>query len=186
MSCDKPELTLHESGEPIVSFIVHGQPKPYGSKVGFRTGKVCHNCRKRSGFISIVNQDDKKLKAWQTAVKMAAKKAWGEKIAIDYTALVVDITFHFKRPLAHFIGGKTGRLRTGAPRWKIDPPDTDKLIRATWDAMTGIIYRDDSILIPGYCPKLYASESSAHIKIYNAEDYQPANLRLNLKEECYA
>lgn len=54
----------------------------------------------------------------------------------------MHVTFKFARPKAHF--RTNGEIKESAPFYVTKKPDLDKLVRALGDALTGVIYHDDS------------------------------------------
>lgn len=87
------------------------------------------------------------LKAWDTAVREAALTAVGFASAPPFvaTALALAIEFRLARPGSHWGTGKhAGQLKPSAPLWPMGKPDSSKLLRATEDSLTGIVWDDDS------------------------------------------
>ena len=98
-------------------------------------------------------------KTWDQNVRAAAKAA---ALAAGYdlttpafveTPLCVIVNFRLKRPAGHW--NKAG-LKEGAPTVPSTKPDIDKLARQILDAMTGIVYDDDSRISELWLKKLYA------------------------------
>ena len=107
---------------------VVGIPAPQGSK------KSIGNNR----FV----ETSKKLPAWRKAVKEAAEKV-ADKPFTD--AVKVDVVFYMPRP-------KT----VTRPR-PIVPPDVDKLLRSTFDALTQAgVWSDDALVCKGSWDEVYA------------------------------
>jgi Holliday junction resolvase RusA-like endonuclease len=81
-----------------------------------------------------------RLKAWQERVALKVAESRGSRPPLEGpVAIVAD--FCFGRPPSHSL--KSGRLRKGAP---LAPgrPDLDKLVRGLLDALTGVLFKDDS------------------------------------------
>lgn len=57
----------------------------------------------------------------------------------------MDLTFTFERPKSHV--KRNGDLRSGYSEYHVQRPDVDKLCRAILDALTGVVYHDDSQVI---------------------------------------
>jgi len=128
----------------MIVFDVLGTPAPKGSgRAMLIAGRARHV---PSG--STANQ--RALKAWDVAVREAAADAIGPvgpTAAPPYVAtpLVLAITFRMARPAGHWGTGRhAGRLRPSAPSHPISAPDSSKLVRATEDSLTGIVWDDDS------------------------------------------
>lgn len=70
------------------------------------------------------------------------------------TAVGICCKFYFLRPRS---------IRGGSP-YKIAKPDIDKLMRGVFDALTGIVYRDDSQICVAEAHKLFC-ESNERVEI---------------------
>ena len=103
-------------------FTVNAKPAPQGSKKHVGGGRMV--------------EMSKNLPAWRTAVAAAAKAAWPYDSPID-SAVGVVVEFRLQRPKK----SKFGDYPAG-------PPDTDKLCRATGDALeaAGIVTNDSRIV----------------------------------------
>lgn len=107
---------------------VFGVPAPQGSK-------------KSVGGNRFV-ETSKKLPAWRKAVKDAALEVLGEKFT---DAVRVDVVFYMPRPKT------VSRLRPTVP------PDVDKLLRSTFDALTQAgVWSDDALVCQGSWDQVYA------------------------------
>jgi|SRR5579875_860519 len=113
---------------------VLGIPRPGGGKIaGFnkRTGK------------SFVRPDNPNTAVWRSDVQAAAIQQYKGPLLAG--AISMAYTFRFPRPKNHFRRGKNSHLmREDAPVWHTGTPDLTKIIRSTEDALTGIVWRDDS------------------------------------------
>jgi len=94
------------------------------------------------------------LKPWRTAISTAAKRLtpsdWHTKMGVSLT-----ITFILARPKSHF--RSNGKLKDTAPRLCLGRiGDLDKLVRAVFDALTGIAYDDDSQVFDLHAERRYA------------------------------
>lgn len=119
--------------KPIV-FYVADTPKPGGSKKGFTNPKT--------GRVVIVD-DCAGNKGWRLSVQVAAKQAYDGPLLVD--ALKVLFTFFVQHPKGHYGTGKNAStLKASAPRYPTTKPDVLKLARSTEDALTGVIWMDDS------------------------------------------
>jgi len=109
-----------------ISFNVQGiRPAPQGSK-------------RHLGGRRMVEQSVN-LKPWREAVRQEALKT-GKPMAMG--AVFVDLAFRFARPKGHY--NAKGELKQSAPMRVITKPDLDKLQRSTLDALTGVLFKDDS------------------------------------------
>jgi Holliday junction resolvase RusA-like endonuclease len=132
-----------------ISFVVHGTPRPQGSKkfVGF--GK--------SGHGKLIDAS-KQLKPWRNLVGQVAANAFGDQ-PLFTGAIELILDFHFARPKSHYRTGRNAHiLKNNAPKYHTKKPDFDKLTRAIADALTAIIYRDDSQVFGGHIIKQYAPD----------------------------
>lgn len=126
--------TLASAG---LSFIVHGTPRPQGSKRLLRnpyTGKVA------------MVESSRQLGPWRDSVVAAARGAMGDLTEPLQGPVRLSVVCSFARPKSHYRAGKNAHLlRDGAPRAHTGKPDMSKLVRAVEDALTdaGVI-RDDA------------------------------------------
>jgi crossover junction endodeoxyribonuclease RusA len=135
-----PETWEDTITEPLHAEVI-GMPVPQGSK------RVVH------GHLIDVNHD--KLRDWRRLV--------GEQAATEERffqgPIMVDLAFYLPRPKGHFgTGRNAGVLKPSAPRYPESKPDIDKLVRACLDAMTGMVFRDDSQVAMLVARKLYADD----------------------------
>jgi Holliday junction resolvase RusA-like endonuclease len=135
----------------LLSFWVPGIPAPGGSKKTIRS--------KRTGAISVI--DDAMGNAeWRRAVRAVARENMkGRKIA--HGPLVLMVSFYMPRPDSHYIGGRRGNgLKPDAATQHITKPDALKLMRSTEDAMTRVVWVDDSQVVRQVAAKYYVDEPS--------------------------
>jgi Holliday junction resolvase RusA-like endonuclease len=119
----------------MIMFFVRDTPRPGGSKRAFHS----------KGKTWIVDAN-KNTKTWRESVRQAALKAYKGKPLKE--ALEVTHEFFFRRPSSHYGTGKNqNQLKLSAPKYHTKKPDLTKLIRSTEDALTGIIWVDDSQVI---------------------------------------
>jgi len=125
-----------------VTFTVPGIAAPQGSKTKTRFG---------------MREDNPRTKPWRATVAAYADEAMEgrEKLA---GPLELCVTFYFPRPNSHYGTGKNAdRLKSSAPHWHTSKPDTDKLVRAIGDSLTGRVCRDDSQISSLKIKKLYGA-----------------------------
>jgi hypothetical protein len=137
-----------------LSFFVEGTPQTAGSKRGFAhptTGRV------------IITEDSKgdtgkRKRAWREDVREAARRAIAEGDSSgglgpewDWPTdapLAVTFTFYRRRPKGHHGSGRNaGVVKDSAPRHPTTRPDVLKLARAAEDALTGIVWHDDAVIV---------------------------------------
>jgi Holliday junction resolvase RusA-like endonuclease len=136
-----------------LSFFVPGIPRPGGSKKAIWRPGMRH--------ASVVDAGGEHTKNWRGVVALSARAAHrGPPLE---GPLLVKVTFYMPRPKGHF--GKRG-LKPKAPPHHVFKPDATKLWRSTEDAMSSIVWRDDSQIIHQYIHKEYTSEKcGAHIEV---------------------
>ena len=107
------------------SILVLGTPVPQGSAKAFVRGKH-----------AVVTHDNAATEPWRDSVKNAARAKVGPEIYYLRPA-AVHLAVEFVMP-----------RRASAPKRSTPPhtrrPDLDKLLRALGDALTGVVYEDDS------------------------------------------
>jgi Holliday junction resolvase RusA-like endonuclease len=139
--------------EPL-TFTVHGKPQPAGSK------KVVPAGGKRGGR-PIVVDDAKRSRPWKQDVAAAAREAFGERPLID-SPIELELAFYVSRPKGHY--GARG-LRPSAPAWPTVRPDVLKLARAVEDALTGQVWRDDSLVVHELLVKRYGEPERVEVTV---------------------
>lgn len=137
----------------FVEFTVLGKPITQGSKQAFVRGG-------RAYIVDVSNKKTKtlpsrRLDKWRDKVAAAGRLAmkadppWEGPIRLD-------LEFVLTRPEGHYT--KVGqRLRKGASIEHVSKPDRGKLARAVEDALSGVVYRDDSQITCGEPTKRYAA-----------------------------
>lgn len=134
-----------------LSFFVPGHPAPGGSKTFFpvwtNNGKtlaiVMRNGRPWP-VIRVVDDAGKGNKEWKKIVSSYAMLFM--KGASPFTDPVkCEMIFYLRRPQSHYRTGKFAHmLRDDAPEFHTTKPDALKFARSTEDAMTDIVWNDDS------------------------------------------
>jgi Holliday junction resolvase RusA-like endonuclease len=155
----------------MISFVVHGNPQPAGSKRGFVIkGKGAAKDR------VVVTDAAKNSRPWKSDVAAAAADAMRAPIlsedgtrqigsqngALLEGPLAVVFVFYVPRPKGHF--GKKG-LRPAAPAHPAVRPDVLKLARAVEDACTGIVWRDDAQIVHETIVKGYGEPARVEVKV---------------------
>jgi crossover junction endodeoxyribonuclease RusA len=120
-----------------VTFAVVGTPEPKGSMRAFvRGGRA------------VLTSDNPDLKRWQAAVRASAQRAMTMAGGCHSTvAASVTLDFRLPRP-------KALPKRRETPHVK--RPDVDKLARGVLDALTGVVWADDSQVAALRATKRYA------------------------------
>jgi len=91
----------------------------------------------------MMDASGEKGKTWRSDVKDAARKVY---CGLPTTSpVIISMEFVMERPKCHFGSGKNSSvLKSSSPTCHIYKPDVLKLSRAVEDALTGIIWKDDS------------------------------------------
>jgi crossover junction endodeoxyribonuclease RusA len=119
-----------------VTFAVVGTPEPKGSMRAFvRGGRA------------VLTSDNPNLKRWQRTVMTEAMRVSTAATQILSGSVAVELTFRLPRP-------KALPKRRETPHVK--RPDVDKLARGVLDALTGVVWADDSQVAALRATKRYA------------------------------
>ena len=117
---------------------IDGDPAPKGSYTRLATGYVFNGRNKKA---------TQKYDAWKQAVADAAQIAVAGNVNYPTCeACEVDVMFRLAR-------GKTVKRIMHTV-----PPDVDKLARAMFDPLTGIVWADDSQVVSLHAAKRYARD----------------------------
>lgn len=128
---------------------IHGVPTTQGSKRAF--------VNPNTGRAVMREQTGDKLANWRADVRSAAlqymidrQEEAGHAWRPIEGAVVVSATFRFERPASHFGSGRNAQLlKPSAPAFPIgrNSGDTEKLLRAVFDAITSAgLWVDDCIV----------------------------------------
>jgi len=120
----------------VIEFFVHGDARPQGSTRAYIPAGWKH---------AIITSTSKGLKEWRRLVadvaqRQAPQELWEGPIEIE-------LNFGMPRP-------KSAPKRVVYP---ITRPDIDKLARAILDALTKVIYKDDSQIVGLFVTKDYST-----------------------------
>lgn len=135
-------------------FFAMGHPRPGGSKKAFPLWRGKGSNRQ---FIRtlVTDASGPKGKQWREVVAWEAKQAMAGREPMA-GPLEVEFTFLMPRPKSHML---RGRVRNGAPWYPIGKPDALKLARSVEDALTGIVWWDDSQVVCEHIDKRYANDN---------------------------
>jgi crossover junction endodeoxyribonuclease RusA len=90
-----------------------------------------------------------------------------------FEPVLIALTFKLHRPLSHYGSGKNARLvKPSAPKHPAKVPDIDKLTRAVLDALTSIVWVDDSQVVRLTASKVYVDrwqEEGVHLDVSTYE-----------------
>jgi Holliday junction resolvase RusA-like endonuclease len=143
------------SNHPL-TFCVLGLPRPAGSKRAFTIRKN----GLPTGRIAVVD-DCKESRDWKnTVAREAAATMQDESRQMLIGPVCMSAIFYVPRPKGHYRTGKrASELRPSAPEHPTTKPDLLKLTRAVEDALTGVVWRDDSQVVEHRLEKRYGSPS---------------------------
>ncbi len=146
----------------MITFFVPGVPVPKGSAKGFYN--------KHLGRVMIVQTNADKQKPWASMIAVYAQQAMqnyeGQYKGMFVGPVSLACTFQMPRPKAH---SNSKGLKPNAPSHHTSKPDLDKLLRCILDALTAVVYEDDSQVAFVNCAKLYASRPGVTITVKLAE-----------------
>jgi Holliday junction resolvase RusA-like endonuclease len=137
---------------------VGGIPKPAGSKR--YVGKTKANK-------PIIIEDNPGTVDWKKEVKqVAASKMRELDLPVYRNSIQVSMTFIQVRPKSHYgTGRRAGILKGSAPRCPIVKPDLTKLVRGTEDALKGIVWYDDCLVVRQINEKIYGEHPGVVITV---------------------
>lgn len=128
---------------------VYGEPKPQGSMRSFRHAKT--------GAV-ITTGDNPGTKPWKQQVAQVALSMNLPQFE-PHVPVYMAMNFYFSRPKS--VSAKKRPAMT-------TKPDGDKLVRAIFDALKGIVIHDDSQVIEHHCRKHYGGPPRVEIRIQAA------------------
>jgi Holliday junction resolvase RusA-like endonuclease len=135
----------------FVTAVVRGVPAPKGS------GRAIMRGRFAVMVASTSNKNRTDQRSWDAAVRDAMTEQLGcdrkEPLFRD-RALHLTVTFMMPRPSGHW--SAKGGVKPSAPAHPAKKPDLDKLLRCTCDALTGLVYDDDSRVVQTSALKSWA------------------------------
>lgn len=138
----------------MISFTVPGTPRPQGSTRSFK--------HSMTGAVITAHQGEETLKPWRSDVKVAAIGAWERSPTMRAVQLKLAFTFGFLRTFRR----KNGQLKDWAMNEQhTKRPDLDKLQRAVLDALTGVVYLDDSQVVDVHATKRYGDAPGLDVEI---------------------
>lgn len=161
----------------VISITVLGKPEPRGSKIAVplydqipgpdgtplinpKNGKPYQTPRLNDSGrpMSFMRDDNSASGPWMKRVAAAAKRAMGARRPI-LEPVLLTLDFYLERPLYHFgTGRNAGTLKDRhRNQHHIVRPDRLKLARAIEDALTEIVYGDDSQTVDGPVRKHYVT-----------------------------
>lgn len=136
-------------------------PGPVRSALVFHVDGVAQPKGSAKAFVvkdrAVVTNDNPKTRPWAALVRDAAQQAAGATIACPRgVPVVLGLSFVLPRPVS-----LPKRVQAHTKK-----PDVDKLTRAVLDALTGVVWQDDSQVVDVSATKRYAvGDERAHVSI---------------------
>lgn len=158
----------------VITFRVYGTPKPGGSKRSFVPGIKPGMRWDPKRHRPVVVEDCKGNPAWRESVREAALAVAPKELLEG--PLLLTVRFLMTRPKYHYrTTKKTGtQLRDDAPNYHTTKPDRTKLLRSTEDALTGVLWRDDTQVVDGPTSKVYTEgRPGAEITVQRISNQRP-------------
>jgi Holliday junction resolvase RusA-like endonuclease len=153
-----------------VSFTVYGTARPKGSHQPF-----LHRITKQI----IMKPASAGLRAWEAGVREEAQKLAAQGVFFQHAVRVI-VTFTFARPTS--VSVKKRAYMTVAP-------DLDKLARAIFDPLTGVLWKDDSFVTELLARKVYGASDEPSRAVITISELAPqcaAQPLLATQEDLYA
>ncbi len=118
----------------MIDIFVPGTPVPKGSAKAFVV--------KGRAIVMQDNRDSQK--PWASSISYTAMQAMKFEKPVS-GPVSISLTFYMPRPKGHYGSGKNSDLvKDSAPQHHVTKPDLDKLVRCVKDALTGVVWNDDS------------------------------------------
>ena len=159
-----------EVTETLLEITVFGHAEPAGSKTSYVLKRKDGSPITRPDGSVIVNTADanRKAKGWKQNVAQVVGAEWLAQGKQPLEGpLALSVTVFRPRPKGHFgTGRNAGKLKD----WAVDEfpttkPDVLKLSRAIEDALTGIVWRDDSQITDEVLFKRYGEPERVVIRV---------------------
>lgn len=141
----------------MITFFVSGIPKPGGSKKAFPI-------RGKDGKMHIIVTEASNNKDWKQDVKSACIRVWFGPPTIRPLDLKICFVMPYRKG-DYGTGKNKETLRVSAPYWHTRRPDLTKLLRSTEDALTGVLWIDDSQIVRAEILKVFGLQPGAWIRV---------------------
>jgi Holliday junction resolvase RusA-like endonuclease len=127
-----------------IRFTVYGTPRPQGSTRAFIP---------KGWKRAVITTDNARLKPWRQEVVSVIVNLNTEPFAA-HTPLRCHLDFYFERPKS-----ASPKKRPGMTT----KPDSDKLMRALFDSMKGVLIDDDAQIVNGQVRKFYGTPERVEV-----------------------
>jgi Endodeoxyribonuclease RusA len=146
---------LTAPGRLVLELVVSGPAQQQGSVKTFVPTRGGEPLRRAGGSVVVnVTTDNAALSKWRKRVAEAARAmlAGDERYPMVGVGFRVQEVAYFRRPDGHYgTGRNAASLKPGASARPIvrssnaeSAPDVDKLLRACFDALSGVVWKDDA------------------------------------------
>jgi Holliday junction resolvase RusA-like endonuclease len=139
-----------------IKFTVIGCPQPQGSTKAFIP---------KGWNRAIITTANSKNKPWRQEVAGMAASYMEERSLdlLEELPIQVNVEFFFEKP----------KSTKKTVMHKITKPDIDKLARSVLDALTGVVFKDDSQVVRCTLGKSFGSPARAEIEVTQVSGLQP-------------
>lgn len=112
-------------------------------------------------FIRMYDEQNQEMQELKVRIAMI----WNSK-PID-GPVGVRCNFYLPRPKNHYgTGRNAGKLKPSAPIHHTKIPDVDNLEKMVFDAMNGIVWKDDSQVVDNRSSKEYGEQPRTEVRVY--------------------
>jgi Holliday junction resolvase RusA-like endonuclease len=151
----------------VLRLEVAGKAEPAGSKRAFVPQKNGQPFRSKTNgriVVSVVD-DNPNGRDWKNRVADAARQQWGARLLLT-EPLWFRATFYLLRPKGHHGTGRNAAVvKESSPQFPDGRPDVLKLTRAIEDALSGVVWKDDSQIVSERIDKRYGDKPHVEIEI---------------------
>lgn len=175
---------LRQTTTTKFSFFVPGEPASQGSKNAIPRIVTGKDGRPKA-LVNMVEQDTD-LKPWRNSIANMAKLMLPSTWQTE-GCFTLGIIFFMSRPKYH--KNHEGEVRDDAPLLHSKRKDWDKMARAVGDALTGVCYDDDSMIVSGHVTKVYSIGSlgpGAWIAVGRLDEQAASQAVLQVIEQALA
>lgn len=150
----------------MLTFTVRGLPVAQGVSRAFVAGG-------KARIATDSNRPNSPIGAWRTAIATEARSAIADAPLLP-GPVAIRATFTFPRPKGHYLPANARRpepvVRLDAPDFHTAKPDVDKLTRALLDALTTVVWRDDSQVADIHARKRYGDIPGVVVEVHQLEE----------------
>jgi len=152
---DEEEMVVHgerlQSKRVLACVIVHGEP--------VQAGRPRFNSKTRKAH------DPEKSREYKAMVKESAALQYHGPLIAD-KAIAVDINIY--RSIQKSASHKEHSLRAAGEHRPIVKPDTSNYVKLIEDALTGVIWEDDNLIVSLVAKKYYSDDPRIEVTVTEA------------------